>query len=74
MVEKWTAADEKLWADLEARRQQVYDRRLDALEEVFRDAGLDMDASDLDGIVANAVEITAALEPFILAGGKFDEA
>lgn len=67
-MEKWTAADEKLWAELEARRTELRERwRIelnDAMANVCYYDGID---TLLDGMIEHAAEISAALEPFVLS-------
>ncbi len=73
MVEKWTAADEKLFAELNARRLALReDWRIalcDAMSNVCYYDGID---TLLDGMIDNAVAIHAALEPFVLSAGGND--
>lgn len=69
MVEKWTAADETLYRDLEARRAAV---RGDWRDRVFVVAKKFNNSSHMDAVFAtdnlikHAVEVSAALEPFVL--------
>lgn len=73
-MEKWTAADEKLLAELETRRARLRDRwRIglnDAMANVCYYDGIDV---LLDDMIKHAAEISAALEPFVLSSEKSDE-
>ena len=66
-MEKWTAADEKLWAELEQRRSMI---RAEWRANLY-DATLPVILTDgrrefLDTMIQNATAIAAALEPYVL--------
>ena len=73
MVEKWTAADEKLFQELGDRRRVILDRQYNALFRVMNDV-FDRDSlgETLTNMIAHASTIHAALEPFVLAAGEKD--
>lgn len=73
MVEKWTAADEKLFLELEQRRNEVLDRQRNVLLSAMSKAyERDSFGETLTGMIDNAVAIHAALEPFVLSAGGND--
>lgn len=72
-MEKWTAADEKLWAKLEARRTQLRERwRIDLYDAMANVSYRDSVDTLLDGMIEHAAEISAALEPFVLFASRGD--
>ena len=67
-MEKWTAADEKLWAELEKRRETVLGERRRTLIEALKIPYVpNLEISFIaDYLEANAQQIIAALEPYVL--------
>lgn len=72
MAEKWTAADEKLWAELEGRRSALRTEWRKRLFDTLTGTGMTGIYPLTDYMIENAVEVSAALEPFVLAAGGKD--
>lgn len=73
-MEKWTAADEKLWLELDRRRA---DRRRELRADLYN-ACLPLVRTDamsdfLDSLIENAAPVSRALEPYVLLPEKSDE-
>lgn len=73
MVEKWTAADEKLFAELAKRREAMRVEQRETLVSVMNDV-FDYDSMTytINNMITHAAAIHAALEPFVLAAGGND--
>ncbi len=66
-MEKWTAADEKLYAELTARKKAIETACRDALGRVVaRLSYYEGDDQLMDNMIALAPDLIAALEPYAL--------
>lgn len=68
MVEKWTAADERLWVDLNTRRIAIREQRESALRDALALCGItNHDAWLVATKLTQApAAVAAALEPYVL--------
>lgn len=68
MAEKWTAADEKLWADLNTRRIAIREQRESALRDALALCGIVSHEAWLVAakLAIAPVQVAAALEPYVL--------
>ncbi len=73
MVEKWTAADEKLFQELGDRRKALRAQHHKTLVSVMNDVyDYESMTETVTNMITYAAAIHAALEPFVLAAGGND--